>query len=93
MSLGRPVIGTRVAGIVEQIRDGYNGYVVEPGDVSGLCQAMKAVITDPALRMEMGNRSREVFETNFRRELIVNRYIELYRSLLESEKETAYAHA
>lgn len=91
MSLGKPVIGTRVAGIPEQIRDGYNGYVVEPKDAAGLCRAMHALVTNPLRREEMGKRSRELFETNFRREVIVGRYIELYRSLLRSEKEIAHA--
>lgn len=93
MSLGKPVIGTRVAGIPEQIRDGYNGFVVEPRDVSGLCRAMRAIVTDSLQRQEMGKRSREVFEARFRREVIIGKYIELYRSLLGSGKETAHARA
>ena len=93
MSLGKPVIGTRVAGIPEQIRDGYNGYVVEPKDTDGLCRAMRALVTDPNLRETMGRRSRELFEANFQPNVIVGRYIELYRSLMEGGKEIIHAHA
>lgn len=93
MSLGKPVIGTRVAGIPEQIRDGYNGYVVEPKDSAGLCRAMRAIVTDPVRRTEMGRQSREVFQTNFRREVVITRYIELYRSVLRDERKSCHAHA
>jgi glycosyltransferase involved in cell wall biosynthesis len=40
MSVGLPVIGTRVEGIPEAVRDGREGFVVEPGDVEALAAAL-----------------------------------------------------
>lgn len=39
--LGRPVIGTRIGGIPEIIRDGDTGWLVEPGNIEQLAEAMR----------------------------------------------------
>jgi len=41
---GRPVIATRVGGLSETIRDGFNGILVTPGSVDELAAAMVAVM-------------------------------------------------
>mgnify|MGYP003291980348 CR=1 FL=1 len=43
MSVGTPVIATTVGGIPEMITDGYNGLLVVPGDVAGLCDRIVSV--------------------------------------------------
>jgi len=44
LSQGIPVIATRVSAIPEVIRDGVDGLLVEPGDVSALIAAMEEMI-------------------------------------------------
>ncbi len=44
MAGGVPVIGTRVDGIVDLIRDGVDGLLVKPGDSMDLAQAIEKVI-------------------------------------------------
>jgi glycosyltransferase involved in cell wall biosynthesis len=51
-SYGLPVIGSRIGGIPELIDHGKNGFLTEPGNVSGLAAAMNELIMDP-LRMQM----------------------------------------
>lgn len=50
MSCGIPVIGTKVGGIPEIIRDNYNGYLVPPDDSSILAQRIENIINDPSKR-------------------------------------------
>jgi glycosyltransferase involved in cell wall biosynthesis len=58
MACALPVITTSVAGCVEDlVEDGWNGFVVPPRDVSGLCQAMSHLAQQVELRREMGARS------------------------------------
>jgi glycosyltransferase involved in cell wall biosynthesis len=40
MSVGLPVVSTRVEGVPEAVRDGEEGLIVEPGDVQALAQAL-----------------------------------------------------
>lgn len=39
-ALGVPVIGTKIGGIPELVRDGIDGFLVEPGDLAGLAEAL-----------------------------------------------------
>ncbi len=82
MSLGKPVIGTNVAGIPEQIENGCNGYIVEPKNVGQLKDAMKKIVTNKDLMEQMGRRSQEIFRSNFAEDIIIDKYINLYNSLL-----------
>jgi glycosyltransferase involved in cell wall biosynthesis len=60
MSCGLPVIATSVAGCVaDLVQDGWNGYVVPPGDSSQLAAAMGRLAGDSGQRTEMSARSRE----------------------------------
>jgi glycosyltransferase involved in cell wall biosynthesis len=85
MSLGIPVIGTNIAGIPEQIENGGNGYIVEPRDIRQLKDALKKITSDKDLRGKMGRRSREIFEANFKEDMVVDKYINLYEFLLDVE--------
>jgi glycosyltransferase involved in cell wall biosynthesis len=63
MSSGLPVISTSVAGCAaDLVQDGWNGFVVLPGDPLQLASAMTRLAGDSELRMEMGSRSRERIE-------------------------------
>jgi L-malate glycosyltransferase len=82
MSLGKPVIGTRIAGIPEQVSDHINGLIVEPKDIVSLKDALIRLVSDRGLREKMGLESRKTFNERFRRDIIVGKYINLYDSLL-----------
>ena len=51
---GRAVIGSRVGGIPDLVEDGVNGLLVEPGDRSGLEQALVTLLSDRALAERLG---------------------------------------
>lgn len=59
MASGKPVIGCRVGGVSEVVRDGETGILVEPGDSESLGQAMLRLSSDQALRKEMGISARD----------------------------------
>jgi glycosyltransferase involved in cell wall biosynthesis len=58
-SLGRPVITTDCGGPAEQIRNGVDGIVVPPDDVTALAQAMQAFVSDPGKVRSLANNIRE----------------------------------
>jgi glycosyltransferase involved in cell wall biosynthesis len=55
---GRAVIGSRVGGIPDLVRDGENGLLVEPGDPEALAEALVRVLSDPELAARLGAEAR-----------------------------------
>ena len=53
MAAGVPVVGTSIGAVPDLIRDGTEGRVVEPGDVTQLADALAELIGDPKLRTRM----------------------------------------
>lgn len=53
-AMGVPVIGTRVDGVPEMMKDGVNGILVPLDDSAALTQAIRSLVEDPALRERMG---------------------------------------
>lgn len=80
MMMGKPVIGSRVAGIPEQIDDQHTGYVVQPGVPEDLANAIHKM-SDKDSIASMGLRSRQRYFDNFCNDLVMKRYLELFRSL------------
>lgn len=59
MASGLPVVSTRLAGIPEMVEDGVTGFLVEPGDISGIASAIRELMRDPARARQMGRAGRE----------------------------------
>lgn len=51
---GLPVVGTRVDGVPEMMKDGVNGILVPLDDSAALTQAIRSLVEDPELRERMG---------------------------------------
>uniref|UniRef100_UPI003B3BB6B3 glycosyltransferase family 4 protein n=1 Tax=Longimicrobium sp. TaxID=2029185 RepID=UPI003B3BB6B3 len=59
MALGLPVIGTRIAGVPEQIVDGETGLLVPPSDPAALADALETLLASEPLRRRMGSAARD----------------------------------
>lgn len=57
-ALARPVVGARMGGIPELVRDGETGWTAPAGDAEGLSQAIAAMLGDPAKADAMGRAAR-----------------------------------
>jgi len=82
MATGKPVIGTRVGGIVDQIVDGYNGFLVPPRDPKAIAKRILYLIDNPSEAKKMGMNGRKLAEEKFNIEKRIDKIIELYRKLL-----------
>ncbi len=58
-ALARPVIGSRIGGIPELVREGETGITVPPGDAAALSDAIARLSGDPTGADAMGRRARE----------------------------------
>ena len=59
LSSGAAVVASAVGQIIDVIRDGENGLLVSPGDVSAMAEALIKTLTDPELRSKLGSKARE----------------------------------
>ncbi len=62
---GTPVVATRLEGITEAVEDGYNGIVVEPGDVIGMARAIEEVLGDYRLRTALSRAAGKTISQRF----------------------------
>ncbi|MEA3350334.1 MAG: glycosyltransferase family 4 protein [Chloroflexota bacterium] len=78
---GLPLVGTDIEGCRMVIEEGRNGFLVPKGDASALAAALKKMLADSDLRQRMGRESRQIAETNFSQEAILEQYLAMYRKL------------
>lgn len=57
-----PIVATDVGAIPDFVSHGENGFCVPPGDVRGLADALVTLLTNAALRKQMGERSKAAAE-------------------------------
>lgn len=65
MAYGKPVIGSRMGGIPEQVVDGETGLLFDAGNKEQLKNAIKTLAFDKAKRQEMGRAARARLEDYF----------------------------
>ena len=61
-ALGKPVIGSRIGGIPELVRDGETGFTFAPGAPSELREKLRILLNNPARGEEMGRAGRKYVE-------------------------------
>ncbi|MEE9288931.1 MAG: glycosyltransferase family 4 protein [Bacteroidota bacterium] len=82
MACERPVISTRVGGVVEVLEDRKRGILVDPHDVSGLISAIEMLKRNPRKAVDMGLQGARWAQEHFRPEVVSNRIESLYSDLM-----------
>ena len=81
LASGKPLIGSNVGGIPMQIRDGWNGFLVEPGNERQLVEKIKYLIENEEERKIMGKNSRRLAEEVFDWKKIAENYLKVYKEV------------
>ena len=84
MAAGRPIVASRVGGIPDLVKDGQNGFLVKPSDVSDLSFAIKKLLDDKKMREEMGKKGRALAK-DYSVEKMVDKIDALYTSLYQEK--------
>jgi len=78
MTFGKPVIASRIGGIVDTVSDEVNGLLVPPGDATSLAQAILRLAKNRALARRLGKKGRETVLEKFDWDRIVTRIARVY---------------
>lgn len=84
---GKPVIGANAGGIPEVVEDGVTGLLVPFGDVSALADAIRKLVTKPALATQLGDAGRQRVLSKYTWDKTYRSMAEIYASLCRHQEE------
>jgi glycosyltransferase involved in cell wall biosynthesis len=87
-AMERPVVATRIPGVVDSVKEGVSGYLVPPKDHSSLAEIIKLLLSDRELRLQLGTSGRKWVEDNFDRNRIWEELERVYRQELALRGDT-----
>jgi len=82
MSCGKPVVGTRVGGMLDTIDNGSTGFLVKPKDAGGLAEAFLR-LQDDTVRKKMGEAARGRVVGVFDWDVIGRKYMDLIETVVK----------
>ncbi len=83
MAAGLPIISTDQGAIIESVLDRENGFIVEQNNPKQIAEKIQFLIDHPKIRIEMGNRSRELYLKNFTEETLVENFRNVFNAVLK----------
>ncbi|MBU1043050.1 MAG: glycosyltransferase family 4 protein [Candidatus Omnitrophica bacterium] len=81
---GKPVIGSRIGGIPELIRDNITGLTFEPGNVDDLRAKIEYFQNNPDKVVEMGKNARRFVEQELTAKKHYEKLVEIYQRVIKS---------
>lgn len=86
LACGKPVIGTKVGGIPDQLTDGYNGFLVPPRNPAEIASRILFLADQPDEAKRMGSNGRKTVEEKFDIEKRIDKILSLYRKISFGEQ-------
>jgi spore coat protein SA len=84
---GLPIIATRMGGIPEVVRDGFNGLLLrQKDDAAELAEKIIGLLNDPPLRHRLGQQGRDWVRADFPWERVAGTLEEFYDEVMEQRK-------
>lgn len=86
MSMGKPVVATRIGGNVDTVADGQTGLLVPERDVTALAGAIGSLLSDDVLARRLGGSAREFVRRERTWEAVGLRYLRTYQTLIRQSE-------
>jgi len=85
MSLGKPVIATRVSALPEVVADGVTGLLAPPEDPASLAEEILKLLRNPALARRMGQAGLRRVRQEFGVDRMISSTLRVYGQILEED--------
>jgi glycosyltransferase involved in cell wall biosynthesis len=83
MAAGLPIVATAVGGVPNLLENGREGFIVQPGNVQDLSNAVSCILQNRELRQSLGRAAAQRARENFDVSAMVQAYEEMYENLLD----------
>lgn len=85
---GIPVLAPRAGGVVENIEDGVNGYLYEPGNESDFIAKLKILVDNSNLRHSMGIKGRESIKDKYSWDNTISNLVNIWQEQIKLKSKT-----
>jgi glycosyltransferase involved in cell wall biosynthesis len=82
MAFGKPIIASNVGGIPEIIKNGINGFLVEPKTPIEIEKYLDILASDPEIGNIIGKRNRELIEAEYTYKNMAQKTIQIYEKMI-----------
>jgi len=86
MATAKPIVATKVGGILEQIDDRLNGILVPPKSPESIADAIIYLLNNPKDAQRLGHNAREKVKNVFSLEEIANKHLQIYIEMCHENK-------
>lgn len=86
MTIGKPMIGTKVGGVPEVIQHLETGLLVQPGSSQELAEAILMLAEDEAVRKVMGDNALKVMKEKFSASVMAEEILKLYNEAADRRR-------
>ncbi len=90
MANGLPSVSCYAVGVVDCLRDGENGLLVQPGDIPALAQALRRVIEDAPLRRRLASAALEECRRTYSWEAVGRQIMGVYAEVAGRAPDTGF---
>lgn len=84
MSYAKPVVAFAVGGIPEWLEDGVTGFLIHPGDLTGMAEKIDFLLQNPSVARQMGQEGRQQAEQRFTSRQYVPKLLEIYQQAIDA---------
>jgi glycosyltransferase involved in cell wall biosynthesis len=89
MAAGLPVIATDHGAVIESVKDGRNGFIVEPRNPRQVAEKIEFLIDNPEKREQMGRESKNMYRENFTEDIMIERMQAVFENILALDNSPA----
>ena len=90
MACGTPVVASKVGGIPDIIKNGENGFLIEPKNSKEFADKIIRLLLDEKLKQKFSEEGLKIVQKRFSWNVVVEKFVEIYRDLLKKKTKRYY---